>query len=122
MSIAGTNQITIQDVLVGEVWICSGQSNMEWTVANSYGADLERVAANLPQIRMVNFPNQGSQEPKWTHPEATWKVCSPDTVGDFSAVGYFFGKQLNQSLDVPIGLINNSWGLRGRCLGQSQGA
>ncbi|MCA9126713.1 MAG: sialate O-acetylesterase [Planctomycetales bacterium] len=101
---------TIEDVLVGEVWICSGQSNMEWRVANSNDPDLERVSAYFPEIRMVSFPNVGTQEPVWTHEGANWQVCSPETVDGFSAVGYFFGRQLYQVIDVPIGLIDNSWG------------
>lgn len=108
--ISGKNEIRIKDVLVGEVWICSGQSNMAWVVNNTYDADLTKTSANLPQIRMLTYPRVGSQEPVWTHDNANWQVCSADTVGKFSAVGYFFGRQLHDSLDVPIGLITNSWG------------
>lgn len=108
--ISGSNTITIADVLVGEVWICSGQSNMEWRASNSNDPDLVRVSANYPEIRMVNFPNVGTQSPVWSHNDANWMVCSPETVGNFSAVGYFFGRQIHQVIDVPIGLINNSWG------------
>ncbi|TWU27782.1 sialate O-acetylesterase [Bythopirellula polymerisocia] len=108
--IAGKNTITIGDVLVGEVWICSGQSNMQWVVKNSYDADLVEATANYPKIRMISYPNKGSQTPLWSHVGADWKVCSPATVGNFSAVGYFFGRELLQALDIPIGLINNSWG------------
>ena len=108
--ISAANTITINDVLVGEVWICSGQSNMEWTVNNSYDADLVKATANYPNIRMINYPNTGSQESAWTHEGTNWQVCSPETVGGFSAVGYFFGRELEQVLDVPIGLINNAWG------------
>lgn len=109
LNVKGSNEITIQDVLVGEVWICSGQSNMEWPVARANDPDLEIATANFPKIRSINFPNTGSQEPVWTH-DNEWMVCSPDTVGGFSAVGYFFGRQLYQALGVPIGLVNNSWG------------
>jgi sialate O-acetylesterase len=109
LKVAGKNTITFKDVLVGEVWICSGQSNMQWTVNGSNDADLERAAAKYPKLRMINFPNVGTQEPVWTH-DRKWMVCTPETVGDFSAVGYFFGRQLQETLDVPIGLINNSWG------------
>lgn len=108
--IAGSNEFTLEDVLVGEVWICSGQSNMQWRVHNTYDADLVRAAADFPEIRMINYPNKGSQKPIWTHESSSWKVCSPSTVGHFSAVGYFFGRQLYRTLDVPIGLINNAWG------------
>lgn len=104
------NAIRISDVVVGEVWICSGQSNMQWRVQASYDADLEALSADHPGIRMINFPQKGAQEPIWTHNDAHWMVCSPDTVHSFSAVGYFFGRQLHETLDIPIGLINNAWG------------
>lgn len=104
------NVIRIVDVLVGEVWICSGQSNMYWRVNKVYDPDLEALAAHHPKIRMINFPQLGTQEPVWEHSGSNWMVCSPQTVSDFSAVGYFFGRQLHETLDVPIGLINNAWG------------
>ncbi len=110
MTVQGKNTAKFEDILVGEVWLCSGQSNMEWSVNSSNDADLERAAAKYPKIRMINFPNVGTQEPIWTHPNSKWMVCSPETVGEFSAVGYFFGRQLYETLDVPIGLINNAWG------------
>ncbi len=110
LSVHGKNKIEVADVLVGEVWICSGQSNMAWVVSNTNDADLVKASANYPEIRMVNFPRVGVQEPVWTHESAKWMVCSPETVGGFSAVGYFFGRQLHQVVDVPIGLINNAWG------------
>lgn len=110
LTVEADNKIVIDDVLVGEVWICSGQSNMEWRINNSNDPDLVKAAANYPEIRMINFPNTGSQEPIWTHDDSNWMVCSPDTVGEFSAVGYFFGRQLYNTLGVPIGLINNAWG------------
>ncbi|MEZ6137223.1 MAG: sialate O-acetylesterase [Pirellulaceae bacterium] len=108
--IKGNNEIKITDVLVGEVWICSGQSNMQWRVNNANDPDLERLTAKHPTIRMINFPQVGTQEPVWDHPNAKWMVCTPENVGDFSAVGYFFGRTLSESLDVPIGLVNNAWG------------
>ena len=108
--ISAKNEIRLKDVLVGEVWICSGQSNMQWSVSNSTNFALEAAAANYPQIRMINFPQVGSQEPIWSHDDRQWMVCSPQTVGGFSAVGYFFGRQLYQTLGVPIGMINNAWG------------
>ncbi|XZE18406.1 sialate O-acetylesterase [Pirellulaceae bacterium SH449] len=110
LKIAGENTIEIQDVLVGEVWICSGQSNMQWGVRSSNDADLERLTAKYPQIRMINFPQVGTQEPIWSHDDRKWKVASPETINDFSAVGYFFARQIHQSTDVPIGMINNAWG------------
>jgi len=110
VTVKGTNTIALEDVLVGEVWICSGQSNMEWSVNASSDADLERAAAKHPQIRMIGYPNVGTQETVWTHPDSQWQVCTPETVGSWSAVGYFFGRQLHDTLDVPIGLINDAWG------------
>lgn len=107
---AGSGTIEINDILVGEVWVCSGQSNMEWRVRSSNDPDMVKVAANYPEIRMINYPNTGSQEPIWTHEGSDWMVCSPESVGEFSAVGYFFGRQLHQTLDVPIGLVNDAWG------------
>ncbi|WP_164103237.1 sialate O-acetylesterase [Candidatus Laterigemmans baculatus] len=107
--VQGNNKVQFDDVLVGEVWVCSGQSNMAWTVDRSTNPDLERLAAHYPQIRMINFPQVGSQEPIWTH-DVQWQVCSPETVGNFSAVGYFFARQLHETLDVPVGMINNAWG------------
>jgi len=108
--ITGKNEIRLTDVLVGEVWICSGQSNMQWSVGGSTDYALEAASANYPQIRMINFPQVGSQEPIWTHDDRKWMVCSPETVGGFSAVGYFFARQLHQTLGVPVGMINNAWG------------
>ena len=110
LRVAGSSVVELSDVLVGEVWICSGQSNMQWSVAASNNADLERLSANFPKIRMINFPQVGTQEPVWSHDDRKWMVCSPATVDGFSAVGYFFARQIHQSTNVPIGMINNAWG------------
>jgi sialate O-acetylesterase len=110
LAVKGSNEIKFTDVLVGEVWVCSGQSNMQWWVKLSNDPDLEKLAAKFPKIRMINFPNVGTQEPIWTHPNSKWQVCNPDTVSDFSAVGYFFARQLHQTLDIPVGMVNNAWG------------
>jgi sialate O-acetylesterase len=108
MVVAGENTVTFRDVLVGEVWICSGQSNMHWPVADSADAALEIAAARHPDVRLISVPTQGSQEPREDF-EGAWKPCSPETVGDFSAVGYFFGRQLRETLGVPIGLVRVTW-------------
>ena len=100
---------TFQDVLVGEVWLCSGQSNMQWSVDQANDPDLEKLTANFPNIRLITVPQVGTQQPQYDF-EGQWEACSPQTVGQFSAVGYFFGRQLHQTLDVPIGLIDNAWG------------
>ncbi|MFO0816767.1 MAG: sialate O-acetylesterase [Pirellulales bacterium] len=109
LTIKGKNEVKFVDVLVGEVWICSGQSNMQWSVNAAYDPDLEKAAAKFPKLRMVNVPQVGTQEPQWNF-NGKWQVCSAETVGNFSAVGYFFGRQLHLTLDVPVGLINNAWG------------
>ena len=110
LTIAGKNTIKIEDVLVGEVWICSGQSNMQWSVNASVDPDLEKLAAKFPKIRMINFPQIGKQEPIWSHDDRKWEVCEPGKIGNWSAVGYFFARQLHLTLDVPVGMINNAWG------------
>ena len=109
LTVKGKNTVTIEDVLVGEVWICSGQSNMQWSVRVSNNADLEKAAARYPQIRLISVPQVGTQEPQKDF-RGSWQVCSPESVENFSAVGYFFGRQLHQTLGVPVGLINNAWG------------
>jgi sialate O-acetylesterase len=110
MTVSGSSTIEINDILIGEVWICSGQSNMQWSVAQSNDPDLEKLAAKYPNIRMINFPQVGSQEPIWSHDDRKWMVCKPETVDKFSAVGYFFARQIHQTTGVPIGMINNAWG------------
>ncbi len=110
LRVAGSSVVELSDVLVGEVWICSGQSNMQWTVSASNNADMEKLSANYPNIRMINFLQVGTQEAVWTHDDRNWMVCSPSTVSSFSAVGYFFARQIHQSTNVPIGMINNAWG------------
>lgn len=100
---------TFRDVLVGEVWLCSGQSNMAWPVQSANDPDLESLSANYPNIRIISVPQVASQEPLNDF-EGRWENCTPETVKSFSAVGYFFGRQLHQTLDVPIGLIDNAWG------------
>ena len=109
LSITGKNKLAVQDILVGEVWICSGQSNMEWPVASANDADLETKTAKFPKIRFISVPKVGTQEPQDDF-QGKWEVCSPQTVAQVSAIGYFFGRQLHQTLDVPIGLIDDAWG------------
>ena len=100
---------TFKDVLVGEVWVCSGQSNMQWPVSSANDPDLETLTANFPNIRLITVPRVGIQEPQNSF-EGAWEACTPTSARDFSAVGYFFGRQLHQTLNVPIGLIDNAWG------------
>ncbi|MCX5660794.1 MAG: 9-O-acetylesterase, partial [Planctomycetota bacterium] len=97
-------------VLVGEVWICSGQSNMEWSVSMSNEPGKEIAGARHPQIRLLNVPKLKGDQPQTHIGNATWIDCRPETVAAFSGVGYFFGRELHKQLNVPIGLINSSWG------------
>lgn len=110
IAIEGSSAVTLKNVLVGEVWLCSGQSNMEWRVAQSNDAQEEIAAAKHPNIRHIKIPHRPSDKPESDVPSDGWQVCSPQTVGNFTAVGYYFGRKLNQELDVPIGLIGSNWG------------
>jgi sialate O-acetylesterase len=109
MTIQGANTITIADVLVGDVWIGSGQSNMQWAVRQSDNADTEIAAANYPQIRLFYVPRKTSAVPV-DDVDARWVVCTPESAQEFSAVLYFFGRQMHKDLKAPIGLIHSSWG------------
>jgi sialate O-acetylesterase len=107
--LSGPAELHISDILIGEVWLCSGQSNMQWTVSNSADAQLEKAAAHHPALRMITVPRMGTQIPQKDF-EGHWQRCTPETVSQFSAVAYYFGRQLQQSLQVPIGLIACAYG------------
>lgn len=109
VTVAGKNSITLSDVLIGEVWVCSGQSNMEFPVTRAIDSDKEIATANFPQIRLFHVPRKAALTPQ-DDVDANWEACSPKTIGGFTAVGYFFGRRLQRELDVPIGLIESSWG------------
>ncbi|MBN1437532.1 MAG: hypothetical protein JW936_10705 [Sedimentisphaerales bacterium] len=109
LRVAGTTTITLDDILMGEVWVCSGQSNMEWPVRNSNNGGQEIADADFRRIRILQVPNRSSVIGQ-DDVDANWQVCSSDTIGGFSAVGYFFGRNLHQSLNVPIGLIDSTIG------------
>lgn len=109
MTVTGTNTITVADVLVGDVWIGSGQSNMQWAVKQADSAEKEISAATFPEIRLFYVPRKPSPVPV-EDVDAKWIVCSPESVATFSAVLYYFGRQMHQDLKVPVGLIHSSWG------------
>lgn len=106
----GKNVIIVNDVLIGEVWICSGQSNMAWTVQQSMDAEKEVASASYPQIRHIKIPNSIAATPREDIDDASWEVCIPENAPEFTAVGYFFGRDLMKEINIPIGLINTSWG------------
>nr|MDQ2687221.1 hypothetical protein [Armatimonadota bacterium] len=121
VTISGPQSVTLHNVLVGDVWVCSGQSNMEFGLGNAVNAAQEIAAANYPQIRLFTVQKKIALEPQTglgrddAQLMGQWSVCTPQTVktggwNGFSAVGYFFGRDLQQVLHVPIGLIHTSWG------------
>ena len=109
LEVRGRNEIKHGNILIGEVWLCSGQSNMEWSVRQSANPDAEIAAGDYPLIRHVKIPRRPSATPL-DDTQAQWQVCSPETVADFTAVGYYMARELLGELDVPIGLVNSSWG------------
>ena len=110
IEVAGRNSIRVEDVLIGEVWLCGGQSNMEWAIANGVlNGEKERAAANDPKIRLFDAPNRLSSRPE-DDCGGAWTACTSETVNNFSCVGYFFARELRRELDVPVGLIGVNWG------------
>ncbi|WP_269523130.1 sialate O-acetylesterase [Coraliomargarita parva] len=109
LKVKGKNTLTFNDVLMGDIWICAGQSNMQWPVMYSKNAPLEIATANYPEIRLLTFPVQGRQEPQIYFKE-TWQACTPRSAKAFSGVGYFFGRDIHKATNVPIGLVDISWG------------
>ncbi len=109
LTIKGNNTVELTDVLIGEVWLCSGQSNMEWTVSRSSDSKNEIAAAKYPLIRHIKVAKSPSALPV-DDIESKWEICSPDTAGNFTACGYFMARKLHSELNVPIGLLNSTWG------------
>jgi sialate O-acetylesterase len=110
LKVLGKDSLVLHDVLVGEVWICSGQSNMEFRLSEAMHADAEIQTADYPEIRQIKVPHFTSVTPKEDIPSGEWKICTPATAGEFTAVGYFFAREIQKRLHVPVGLINSSWG------------
>jgi sialate O-acetylesterase len=114
LTIRGKSTVTIKDVYVGEVWIASGQSNMEWSVNAATGADEAKKNAKNPQLRLFTVKKTATAAPQTTVPvddyNGKWLEAGPDTIGRFSAVAYYFGRDLQKSLGVPVGIIHTSWG------------
>ena len=109
MTIQGRNRIVLRDVLVGEVWIGSGQSNMVWPVRRSNNAGKEIASAVYPRLRLFKVKLLVSDEPL-EDVEGSWQAATSESVPDFSAVGYFFGRELHKEMGVPFGIIQSAWG------------
>src|SRR5437016_12367642 len=109
MIISGKNTIELKNILIGEVWLVSGQSNMERLLSETANGEAAIAAANHPLIRLFNVSRQVAFK-RAPPPLATWQPCSPQTIKQFSAAGYYFGVELERELHVPIGLINSSYG------------
>lgn len=107
--VKGDNLLIVRNVLVGEVWLCSGQSNMEWPLINTVNGAEAVAHAKYPEIRLFTVAKHTATSPL-TDVEGHWVVTTPDEAAHFSAVGYFFGRELQQQLKVPVGLIHSSWG------------
>ncbi|WP_149277050.1 sialate O-acetylesterase [Pareuzebyella sediminis] len=106
------NEVTLNNILIGEVWLCSGQSNMQWSATTNAGidnAEEEIAKANYPNIRLFTVERRTSEFPQEDLP-GNWEECTPETMKDFSAIAYFFARRLQGELDIPIGLIDNAWG------------
>ncbi|MBX0289259.1 sialate O-acetylesterase [Hymenobacter sp. HSC-4F20] len=110
LEVKGQNVIKLTDVLVGDVWLASGQSNMEWPLREAAGGPAAAAAAHYPRIRLFNVPNRAEPRPQAELAGGEWRVCTPQSAADFSAVAYFFGLDLQRQYNVPVGLIAAEWG------------
>ncbi len=109
LTLKGKNTVVLQDIVVGEVWLASGQSNMEWPLARAYDPDLEQLTARFPLIREIKVKRTTASAPA-TRFEGAWRSATPETVAQFSAVAYLFARELHLALDVPVGIVNSTWG------------
>lgn len=110
LTIAGTESVVLHDIVVGEVWLASGQSNMEWPVSLLNEEEKRIAATDLPQVRQLKIEHAVASEPALTAKTSGWKPAVAPATGEFTAVGYFFARELHRKLGVPIGIVNSSWG------------
>jgi sialate O-acetylesterase len=110
LTVAGTNTLTLRDIVVGEVWLASGQSNMEWPLKSAHDAEKEIAAANFPLIRHLRLEHAVADQPADGARTGGWENATPQTAGTFTAVGYFFARDLHRKLGVPVGIVHSAWG------------
>ncbi|MFA6470450.1 MAG: sialate O-acetylesterase [Candidatus Latescibacterota bacterium] len=109
MTVKGKNTVTLYNILIGDVWVCSGQSNMQWPVKYSANPEVEIAAGNHPKIRLFMVKKAGAADPQ-KDCSGQWQECTPHTVGEVTGVGYYFVRELEKNLDIPIGLVQSAWG------------
>ena len=110
LTVQGKNRLTLKNVVLGDIWVCSGQSNMEWDMSQCSASD-DIKAADFPNIRRIKFNHTRSGQPEADAPTATpWQVCSPATASGFTAAGFFFAREVHQKTGVPIGIVDSNWG------------
>jgi sialate O-acetylesterase len=110
MMIIGKDTTVLENILIGDVWVCSGQSNMGWPLKGANDAEAEIMAADYPEIRLFNVPREVPLAPVEDMSSGKWELCSPESVPDFSSVGYLFGRNIHKETGIPIGLISSNWG------------
>jgi len=107
--IQGKKEVRVKDVMIGEVWVASGQSNMTFALSGSDGAEEEMPRADYPNLRLFTVPKKVANQPQSDTLPASWHICTPDSAKDFSAVAYYFARQLHRKLNVPVGIIESAW-------------
>lgn len=111
LTVKGKNTLSLKNCIIGDIWVCGGQSNMEWTLSSCLGAAADIQSADFSKIRQIRFNKVQSAQPELDAPTATpWQVCTPATAGGFTAVGFYFAREVEQKTGVPIGLIYSNWG------------
>ncbi|MBU6326665.1 MAG: sialate O-acetylesterase, partial [Verrucomicrobia bacterium] len=111
LAIKGKNTLSLKNIIIGDIWVCSGQSNMEMGLGGCLGSEEDIKAADFPKIRRIKFNHMQTPQPQAEAPTATaWQVCSPATAGGFTAAGFYFAREVMQKTGVPIGIIDSNWG------------
>ena len=111
LAVKGKNSLTLKNVVIGDIWVCSGQSNMEMDLNGCVGSAEDIKAADLPRIRRIKINHEQAAQPQMDAPTATqWQVCSSDTARGFTAVGFYFAREIQQKTGVPIGIVDDNWG------------